>query len=227
MKIPSIEPVILFSLTLICAMIWGFWEIAEDVTEGDTHSIDTSILLMMRDAENREVAWGPVWFAEMMRDISSLGSMFVLSLFTLCSAVYLYMTKHARRAAYLVAAVIAGTILSNSLKLGFDRPRPDLVPHATETLTSSFPSSHSMMSAIVYLILGALLAQAQASRKLKIYFLSIAVFLTLIVGISRIYLGVHWPSDVMAGWLAGLVFACAFWTGERWLLKRAQGDNPA
>ncbi len=227
MKIPSIEPVILFSLILICALVGGFWEIAEDVSEGDTHSIDSAILLMMRNADNQELAWGPSWFAEMMRDISSLGGTFVLSLFTLFSAIYLYMIKHAKRAVYLISAIIIGTILSNSLKLGFARPRPDLVPHSTETFTSSFPSSHSMMSAIVYLILGALLAQAQTSRKLKIYFLGIAAFLTFIIGMSRIYLGVHWPSDVLAGWLAGLICASTFWTVEYWLLQRRKRYDPA
>ncbi len=227
MKIPSIEPIILFSLILICVLISGFWELADDVFEGDTNAVDTSILLMMRSAEDQNIPWGPFWFAEMMRDVSSLGSTFVLSLFTLCSAIYLYMAKHAKRAVYLIAAVIVGTALSNFLKISFARPRPDLVPHATETFTSSFPSSHSMMSAIVYLILGALLAQAQTNRKLKIYFLSVAIFLTLIIGLSRIYLGVHWPSDVMAGWLAGLICATIFWTGEYWLLQRKKSDDPA
>lgn len=223
MKIPSIEPIILLSLAVVTSLIWGFWEIAEEVMEGDTHEIDSYILLAMRNAENGNIPLGPSWFQETMRDISALGGNFVLSIFTICAAVYFLVIKNTRHAIYVFVAITVGMLTSNLLKLGFDRPRPDLVPHATEVYTSSFPSSHSMMSAVVYLTLGALLAKAQPSRKLKIYFISISLFLTFLVGISRIYLGVHWPSDVVAGWLAGLICATLFWTIEyRWVSRSAR-----
>jgi undecaprenyl-diphosphatase len=102
---------------------------------------------------------------------------------------------------YLIAAVGIGTIFSNLLKYGFGRPRPDLFPHGSITDTASFPSGHSLAAAIVYLTIGVLLAEAQTRYRLKIYILSLAILIILLVGISRVYLQVHWPSDVLAGWL--------------------------
>jgi undecaprenyl-diphosphatase len=96
-------------------------------------------------------------------------------------------------------------------KLGFARPRPELVPHGAEVYTHSFPSGHAMLSAVIYLTLGVMLASAQEDRRIKFYVLSLAVLLTVLVGMSRVYLGVHWPSDVLAGWALGASFACLGW----------------
>ena len=101
--------------------------------------------------------------------------------------------------AVLLVAVGGGVLLSTLLKIGFDRPRPDLVPHGA-VVYASFPSGHAMLSAVVYLTLGALLARVQPRRLLKLYLLGLAILLTVAVGISRVYLGVHWPTDVVAGW---------------------------
>jgi undecaprenyl-diphosphatase len=100
------------------------------------------------------------------------------------------------------------------------RPRPDIVPHIVYASSTSFPSGHSMMSAVTYLTLGALLARSQARKRLKAYFLLLAAFLSLIVGVSRVYLGVHWPTDVLAGWTAGTVWAMLCWVATRWLQRR-------
>ena len=106
-------------------------------------------------------------------------------------------------------SVIGGTVLSFGLKLVFERPRPDLVAHLVEVQTASFPSAHAMLSATTYLTLGALLARFEDRRRLKSYVLGVAIGLTVLVGISRIYLGVHWPTDVIAGWCAGAAWAVA------------------
>lgn len=132
--------------------------------------------------------------------------------------------------AFMLAAIIGGVVVSTLLKSLFDRPRPDLVPHLSHVYTSSFPSGHSMLSAIVYLTLGSLLAAVMPSRKLKVYVLAVAIIVTVVVGASRVYLGVHYPTDVLAGWLAGLVWALLCWLIARWLQRRGKVEpesNPS
>lgn len=211
---PLLEPIVLVAFTLLGFSLFAFLEIAEEVAEGDTHTIDTKLLMLLRDGSNPQNPLGPEWVFEMVRDISSLGGIAILALITVSAAVYLLMIKKWGKAAYLVTSVAIGTAISNALKFGYARPRPDLVPHGSYVFTGSFPSGHSMMSAMVFLSVGMMLARAQKNLPSKIFFLGISVFLTVLVGISRVYLGVHWPSDVLAGWLAGGACAMAFWLVE-------------
>jgi undecaprenyl-diphosphatase len=126
---------------------------------------------------------------------------------------------------FTLAATIGGTFVSLLLKNLFDRPRPEIVPHLSHVMTSSFPSGHSMLAAVVYLTLGSLLAAVMPTRGLKVYVLAVAVLLTIFVGLSRIYLGVHYPTDVLAGWLAGLTWALVCWLAARWLQRRKIVDG--
>ena len=122
----------------------------------------------------------------------------------------------------------AACSLSTLLKIGFDRPRPDLVPHEAIVYTASFPSGHAMLAAVVYLTLGALLARVQPRRLLKLYLLGLAILLTVAVGASRVYLGVHWPTDVVAGWAVGAAWALLCWAAALWLQRqgRVETDDP-
>ena len=132
------------------------------------------------------------------------------------------MARQRAAACWILTAVVAGVLLSNVLKLAFERPRPDIVPHAVHVFTTSFPSGHATFSAITYLTLGTLLASFHASLRFKVYFLSLAVLLTLAVGVSRIYLGVHYPTDVLAGWCVGAAWAALCWTIFNWLQRRGR-----
>ncbi len=122
----------------------------------------------------------------------------------------------------MLFSVIGGVIVSQGAKLAFARPRPELVPHGAEVYTASFPSGHAMMAAVVYLTLGALLARTQSGRNVKTYVLAVALTLTLLVGASRVYLGVHWPTDVLAGWALGATWALACWLVMLWLQARGE-----
>ena len=207
----NIELRILGAFCLLIISIFSFLEIADDVGEGDTHGIDTKILMMMRDGNDPQNAWGPHWFEEMVRDISGLGGIAILTLVTFGAAFYLLMKKQGGQAIYLLATIGMGTLLTNLLKFNFARPRPDLVPHGSYVMTDSFPSGHSMMGALVFLTIGMLMARAHKTRSMKLYFITASVLVTVMVGISRVYLGVHWPSDVLAGWAGGGACALLFW----------------
>jgi undecaprenyl-diphosphatase len=126
-------------------------------------------------------------------------------------------------ALFVFVSVAGGQLLSSVLKLGVDRPRPELVSHLADVHTLSFPSGHAMMSAVTYLTLGALLARIMPNTALRIYVLGVAILATFLVGASRVYLGVHWPSDVLAGWCAGAAWAMLCWLIARLMLRRA-GD---
>jgi undecaprenyl-diphosphatase len=188
----------------------GFGALAAEMIEGETGAFDRYLLLAFRNPHDLSDPLGPPWVEEVMRDITALGSVTVLTLITLTIVGFLFLT-HKRRVGWtIMVSVCGGWLVSNLLKWGFARPRPDLVPHGTEVYTQSFPSGHAMLSAVVYLTLGALLARSQAERRVKVYLLTISAILTVIVGLSRIYLGVHWPTDVLAGWAvgAGWAFLC-------------------
>ncbi len=210
----------LIALITVFAGVWLFAEISDEVRDGDTLSIDEHLLLLLRSADDPANPLGPDWLAETARDFTGLGSMGILTLLTLGSVGFLALQGKRHLAWYVLAAVGSGVVLSMLLKAGFDRPRPDLVPHGQAVYTSSFPSSHSMLSAVTYLTLGALLANSQPAAVLKGYLLGIAVLLTAVVGISRVYLGVHWPSDVLGGWTAGCAWALACWSLARYLRRR-------
>jgi undecaprenyl-diphosphatase len=214
----------LAALLLAAGAVWLFIEIADDVLEGDTTTVDRRLLLLLRAAGDSSDPLGPLWFEELVRDVTALGGVSILTLLTLASAGFLALQRRVHLAGYLLAAVASGTIVSTLLKLSFDRDRPplDLVAHGQIVYTSSFPSGHSMLSAVVYLTLGALLASAQSNLRLRAYVIGLGAFLAILVGASRVYLGVHWPTDVLAGWTAGAAWALLCWAvAER--LRRPRG----
>ncbi len=213
---------ILAILLLVSAGIWGFAELADEVMEGETRQVDKAILLAMRTPGDPSDPIGPKWVEEIGRDFTALGGMGVLTFIALAACGFLLL-QGKRRSTFLVfAAVVGAIVLSSILKIGFDRPRPDLVPHGSYVMTASFPSGHSMLSAATYLTLGALLARTQNRLRIKAYILILAILLTLLVGISRVYLGVHWPTDVLAGWTAGVTWALLCWLVAGWLQKKGR-----
>jgi undecaprenyl-diphosphatase len=207
-------------------LIVGVAALASEVRDGQTRVFDERILLLFRDAANPAVALGPTWLKEAMRDITALGGTTVLSIIVLGVTGFLAVSGLRYSALMVIASVLSGVVLSSVLKAGFARSRPELVPHDVAVYTASFPSGHAMLSAVVYLTLGALLCRTQSSQAVKAYILSFAVFLTVVVGISRVFLGVHWPTDVIAGWLLGSIWALLSWSLMQWLQSRG-GVEPA
>ncbi|MBF5045414.1 phosphatase PAP2 family protein [Aggregicoccus sp. 17bor-14] len=196
-----------FTLLLLVAALWVFLQIADEVHEGETQHLDREVVRALRDPADPARPLGPLWLPETARDATALGGVPVLAFITLTVAGFLALSGKGRSLWLVLGTTLGGLALSLLLKEGFARPRPDVVPHLTQTLTASFPSGHSMLSAVVYLTLALQVSALVPKRRLKVYVICIALLLTVLIGLSRVYLGVHYPTDVLAGWAAGLAWA--------------------
>ncbi len=222
------------SLLFCVSGVWGFIEIADEVRERETQAIDGWLLQLVRDPADPAGLRGPPWLAEVTRDITALGSTAVMALFTAIGVGYLWLRGLRASALLCASAVLGGVAIYSLLKLGYDRARPSEVPALVEVATRSFPSGHSMVSALVYLSLAMVLARLQTSLLLRGYIVAVGVTLAFLVGASRVLLGVHYPSDVLAGWAVGLAWAAACWLLVVWLERprrtrragRPAGDAP-
>jgi undecaprenyl-diphosphatase len=189
-----------------------------EISAGKTLAFDRAILLAMRRPDDH-TPLGSAAFQQRAREISALGSTVVLSLLTGTVAGFLALDGKKRLALLICGCIATGVLLETILKDIFDRPRPDIVPKITYARGPSFPSGHSMMSAIVYLSLGASLAGFHRRKAVKAYSLILAAFFTILIGVTRVYLGVHWPTDVLAGWAAGGVWALLCWLAANVILR--------
>ena len=192
------------------------------VIEGETRAFDEALLTALRVPGNLDDPVGPFWVEDIFINITSLGGYTILLLVSLAAFGFLLIEGRNNAAGLVLLSVAGGTLLSNLSKLGFDRPRPELVGKLVDVYTPSFPSGHAMLSAVTYLTLGALIAQTTTRRAAGAYVLGLAVLLTLLVGASRIYLGVHFPSDVLAGWFLGAAWAMFCLGVALWLQKRGK-----
>ncbi|HTI40911.1 MAG TPA: phosphatase PAP2 family protein [Vicinamibacterales bacterium] len=199
----------------VCLLLWGFLSLADEVMEGDTTTVDTRILLAFRKADDPSRPIGPQWVENSLLDVTALGGPTVLGLVVVSVAGFLLLQTRYHTALVVLATAASGEIANMAMKNLFLRPRPTIVPHLRDVSSTSFPSGHAMESAIIYLTLGAMLMRLAERRITKIYCIGIAVFMTLLVGISRVYLGVHYPTDVVAGWMFGF-----FWASLCWIVAR-------
>ncbi len=216
--------VVIVAALVVVAGTWGFVELLDEVMEGETQQFDEWMIRILREHE------GPAWLQEVGRDLTALGGVAVMAVVTAAVAGYLLLCKKYSAMWLVLVATGGGLLLSTALKHFIDRDRPSLVEYKSMVYTSSFPSGHSMMAAVVYLTLGSLLARIMPGRLLKLYFLILAMVLTALVGVSRVYLGVHWPTDVLAGWCGGLVWALLCWLVARYLQRKGaveKDDDPA
>jgi undecaprenyl-diphosphatase len=207
------------ALAFLCCTAVFFW-VANLVTSTRTQQLDERIIRALRVGGQTSRPWGPAWLPSAVRDLTALGSAPVLIVFVLAVSGALLARRQHHALLLLLVAIAGGEGLNVLLKGAFERPRPDLALRLTEVSSTSFPSGHAMDSAVTYLTLAALLSRIVKERALKLYYLGFAFLLTFVVGLTRIYLGVHYPSDVLAGWIAGLAWALLCWAVASYLQGR-------
>lgn len=201
---------LLAGLGAVAGLLFLALKVWSEVAEGDARGFDQKILLSLRLAGHPDVPIGPAWLTQSMIDISGLGGGTLLTLLIAAACGYLVIKGLPTRAFVLATATISGSALLFLLKNTFGRPRPELVDHLVTVQSLSFPSGHAANSALVYLTIAALASDVEPSFLVRIYIMTVAIVLTVLIGFSRLYLGVHWPSDVVAGWALGAGWALAW-----------------
>lgn len=187
--------------------VWLFLSLADEVTDGETGEIDRFLIMSLRTPGDPADPVGPRWFEEMMRDVTALGGFTFLTLFVVIAAAALAFYRKRRQAVVLAVSIVLATLANDALKQVFERARPEVVAHGSYVYTHSFPSGHSMLSAATFLTTAAILSSLQTRRRAKVFIFTIAILVTAAVGFSRVYLGVHWPTDVLGGWTLGAAWA--------------------
>lgn len=217
-----LEAMTLLGIVVVAGAIWGFVALAAEMIEGDLHAFDEAVLLALRSPGDLANPIGGPQLEVAMRDLTALGGVTILTLMTGAVLVYLILRGARASALFVLCAVLGGQLLSHFAKFAFSRPRPDLVPHGVDVATASFPSGHSMMAAVTYLTLAVMLARTETQHRIRVFLIVLAALLAVLVGTSRVYLGVHWPSDVLAGWCLGAAWAFGVALLAHWLARRGR-----
>ncbi|TAL28822.1 phosphatase PAP2 family protein [Phenylobacterium sp.] len=217
------EARVLIGLFLVAATLLAFLGIAEEMAEGETRDIDSRLILALRSPGDLNDPIGSHGVEEAVRDITALGGTTLVVVVTLVAVLAFVFHKKRIHAVVMAGAVVAAWASSQFTKGLFSRPRPDLVPHEVYVYTGSFPSGHSTMSTAAFLTLAMLIASLEMKRRSKALALTLAALIVVSVGFSRVYLGVHWPSDVLAGWCLGAGWALVGWLALRLLGGQTRG----
>jgi undecaprenyl-diphosphatase len=221
--VEKIEPRAYLAAIGVIAGLLAILFLSNMVSRGETQGLDETILRSLRSADDASKPLGPRWVQSAMRDITSFGSTVVLVGFSVVFAGFLITRRDYLDIALIAITLGGGALLNEQLKKFFGRPRPSFVAHLEYINNASFPSGHAMLSMMAYCTMGVLLAGLATERRMKYYILAVALGLSFAVGLSRVYLGVHYPSDVLAGWTIGLVWATLCWLIHQTYRKRFGG----
>ena len=210
----SQEAVVLLAALGIVLSLLVFSKTAGEMLEGDLREFDDGVLRLLRSHDDPRVPIGPAWLVQVAIDVTALGGTAVLAIILVIVVGYLALERRYDAIVLIVVATAGGGVLSELLKWWFARKRPEIVPHLVEVGSASFPSGHSMLARFV------------PRRRTRTYCIVVSFLLALLIGLSRVYLGVHYPTDVLAGWSAGLAWALPCWLVARYLQYRGRVKPP-
>lgn len=230
------EPVI----EAVCHPPWGYYATAAFaaatlllvglgalVVRGQPFAFDRAIMLAMREPEDMRIPEGPLWLKQAMLDITALGGETVLVLVMIATAGFLALGRRWLTLGLVLGGTISGSMLVAVFKDLVGRARPALIDHLVDVWSASFPSGHAANSATVYLTIALILMQIVERGAARLYLVGIAALLVGAIGLSRVYLGVHFPSDVIAGWSFGTLWALGWWWIGAWARVRRARARPA
>ena len=220
------EQGLLVGLVAGAALVGGFINLAGEMLEGDTQAFDVAFLKSLRMNGDLATPHGPSWMLDAMRDITALGGVTVLSMVSALAIAFLLTRGRVKQASYTMLATGGGALMGKLLKTLCARERPEVVPHLVEVTSLSFPSGHSMNSAIIYLTLAVMISRSFDERRARIFTIGTSALLVLAIGFSRLYLGVHYPTDVLGGWTVGASWALAMGLIATRLQERHQIEEP-
>ena len=200
--------------------VWALLHLGGEMREGETVAFDRRLILALRVPGHPHEAVGPAWLTDMLRDVSALGSTAIIALATVLATAVLAYRRHWRRALVLIVVVLLAEASDDLLKAIYNRGRPDFAVAGLYTQSQSFPSGHSTASAALWLTIATVSASFEARTDAKVLWFVMAIATILAVGFSRVYLGAHWPTDVLAGWIVGAAWALVGWAGWHGLGRR-------
>jgi undecaprenyl-diphosphatase len=201
----------------------AFLVLAGFIAADRSFSFDTKLVLLFRDPANPAAPLGPAWFQEAVRDMTAFGSFVGLFFMATTATLALWLCGYRHLAIGLVVSLLAALLASNGLKIVIGRERPDIVGHAALTFTASFPSGHAFLSAVTLLSIAGFVGLASRREDIKRLCIALAWVMIVLIGISRIYLGVHWPTDVLGGWLLGVAWSSI---AIAWLGRKMVASDP-
>jgi undecaprenyl-diphosphatase len=210
-RLRALEARTLVAITLIVAALLAFLRLGDAVQAGRTLDIDQRIILALRDPANPGQPRGSFWTKDILHDLTALGGVAVLTLTVVVATIFLWANGRRRHAGVLLGTVLAATFAGQLVKGAYDRPRPDLVAYGDYFSQSSFPSGHGNIATVVWMTLALIVASLERTRTGKATALLVGGFISLTAGATRVYFGVHWPSDVLGGWLLGFAWTLVAW----------------
>jgi undecaprenyl-diphosphatase len=221
-RLKALEARTLTAIMLIAAGLLAFLRLGDAVRAGRTLDVDRRIILALRDPANPGQPRGSFWTRDILHDLTALGGVAVLTLTVIVAVIFLWVNGRRRHASVLLGTVLAATFVGQLIKGAYNRPRPDLVAHGDYFSQSSFPSGHSEIATVVWMTLALIIASLERPRVGKATAFIVCSFISLTAGATRVYFGVHWPSDVLGGWIIG-----AGWALIAWIALGAWKPRPA